>query len=91
MLTTLKEGAMKLNEINCDNLDEEEFDALMDLPHTEEGLAELISYLECFDSFTGYKFLFVNYYDIMSEDMKRKWQERAYQLFEILPCEDILP
>ncbi len=66
-----------------DSFFEDEEAALERLPRNRDGLKELLSYLDAFDSLPGYAILFSEFAAFMSEEESIQMKNRAKKVFDL--------
>lgn len=67
-------------DLDCDDFEEAEEEALDALPLDEGGLQTLLNYLEAYDSYPAWKYLLTEFRDLLGDQYPEKAKE-AERLF----------
>ena len=68
----------------------DEISALESVPRTEEGLQELLDYLDEMDSLPGYKVLFEDFINLLTTKKKDEMKKRFLRTFDVLSEDDFM-
>ena len=79
-----KKSNVKLDELSLEDDDflEKEMEALESLPRDENGLEELLNYLQWMDSYQGWRCLFEDYGEIMNRELYLGMRDKVQGIFD---------
>lgn len=83
---------MKLYDLDVcsESFFSDEINALKNLPRTEEGLQELLDYLDEMDSLSGYEVLFEDFINLLTTEKKDEMKKRFLRTFDVLSEDDFM-